>query len=561
MIQINTNDLRLITQPIINSRVKIDIYDERNMNHLEQWECGIINATFSISAESDIRRTANISCVPVKNKRIRLQKDGIIWINRVIKIAIGIQNMRTGEYTYCPFGIFYFNNYGAEYDSTNNTISLSISDNWLNLDGSRKGLVGGAPTISFPAYEEDEETGEVIKYNYIRDIIITILTQLAGITDYEISEVGEFKGLEETNPDYIQYREESKVPLKDGTLAETWNALPYDQEFSAGTSIASMLISLRDLYPNYEMYFNVNGTFCCNLIPSCENDDVIFNSDFFDRIYISENTSVNMTSIKNICEVWGQTIETDFYTEDCTYSNNTYTCKVDEYDKYYNGDLVAVMIPSVNQSACSLKINKLATIPIIDENTEKPIESNLMEENQVYVFKIKSKYKNGSTVIQAFLQGQWQAHGLNVLTNGVISDDDYTTQDGDIVKVFSKEYFQAKYNCKSVEFTTIEDSPFCVQELGEILDVKSGGEFDNIESDSLALARADYENWKNCRLTDNITITTKLCPFADVNIKVSYRRKDISTINQYLVKDISHDLSGGTTTWTLMRFYSLYKNL
>ena len=59
--------------------------------------------------------------------------------------------------------------------------------------------------------------------------------------------------LEETNPNYIQYREESKVPLKDGTLDETWNALPYDQEFSAGTSIASMLISLRDLYPNYEV--------------------------------------------------------------------------------------------------------------------------------------------------------------------------------------------------------------------------------------------------------------------------------------------------------------------
>ena len=73
MIQINTNDLQLITQPIINTRVKIDIYDERNMNHLEQWECGLVNATFSVSSERDIRRTCSIIAVLVLNKRIRFQ--------------------------------------------------------------------------------------------------------------------------------------------------------------------------------------------------------------------------------------------------------------------------------------------------------------------------------------------------------------------------------------------------------------------------------------------------------------------------------------------------------
>lgn len=562
MIQINTNDLQLITQPIINTRVKIDIYDERNMNHLEQWECGLVNATFSVSAESDIRRTCSITAIPVLNKRIRLQKDGIIWINRVVKIAIGIRSMRTGEYTYYPFGMFNFTNYGATYDPITNQISLSLSDFWMNLDGSRKGQVGGAPTISFPAYVEDETTGEVIKYNYIRDIIITILTQLVGMkeSDLEIQEVGEFKGMQDYNPDYLQYREESKVPLKDGTLVETWNSLPYDIDFSCGTSIASMLIELRDLYPNYEMYFDKEGHFVCKMIPSCYDDDIVLGSDFFDRIYISENTSVDLTTVKNICEVWGQSIETDFYTETCSYINNIYSVTVDTYDKYYNGDIVAVQIPSANQASCSININNLGIIPVIDENTEQPIEANLMDANQVYVFKIKSKYINSSSVIQAYLLGQWQAHALNVLTNGTISNEDYTTQDGNAVKVFSKEYFQAKYNCKSVEFTEIADSPFCVQELGEILDVKSGGDYENIESDSLALARAEYENWINCRLTDSITITTKLCPFADVNIKVAYRRKDINEVNQYIVKNVSHDPSAGTTSWTLMRFYSLYDN-
>ena len=558
MIQINTTDLHLITQPIVNTRIKIDVYNERTMTHLEQWECGIINATFSVSAESDIRRTASISAVPVRNEFIRLHRDGIIWINRIVKIAIGIEDMRTNEYTYYPMGVFVFNNYSANYSATSNELSLSLSDSWLNLDGSRRGQVGGAPTISFPAYIENEQ-GEVIHYNKIRDIIITILTQMANITDYNIGEIGEFKGLQETNVNYALYREESKVQTLSG-LEETWDVLPFDQDFSAGDTIATMLTTLRDLYPNYEMYFDVNGTFCCNLIPSCYDDDIVFDSNFFDRIYISEDTSVDLTTVKNVCEVWGQTIDADFYTENCTYANNIYSCNVDAYDNYYHGDLVAVQIPSVNQASCSININNLGVIPVIDENTEEPMEANLMEANQVYVFKIKSKYINGTTTIQAYLQGQWQAHGLCVLTNGNISNEDYTTQNGNVVKKFSKEYFQDKYNCKSVTFTEITDNPFCVQELGEILDVKTGGEYENIGSDSYALARASYELYKDARLTDSISITTKLCPFADVNIKVSYRRKDNNEINQYIVKNLSHDPSNGTTNWTFIRFYPLYSN-
>lgn len=556
MVQLNTEDFWLISQPILDIRVKIDVYDERNNNHLDQLECGVINCTFSISAESDIRRTFSLQGTPVKNKRLTLNKNGLIWINRIIKVELGILNQRTNKWHWYKQGTFYIANTNATFDAVTNTINIDCSDPWINLDGSRRGQVGGAPTISFPAYEESD-TGEVIHYNKIRDIIITILTQLANITDYNIGEIGEYKGLYETNPDYLQYREESKVQTLSG-LEETWDASPFDQEFSASSAIATMLIAFRDLYPNYEMYFDVNGTFCCNLIPSCESDDIVLGSDFFDRIYISENTSVDLTTVKNICEVWGQSIETDFYTENCSYSNNIYSATVDTYDKYCNGDIVAIQIPSTNQASCSININNLGIIPVIDENTEEPIEENLMEANQVYVFKIKSKYINGSSVIQCYLLGQWQAHGINVLTNGTISNEDYTTQDGDVVKVFSKEYFQAKYNCKSVEFTEITDSPFCIQELGEILDVKTGGEYENIESDSNALARAEYENWINCRLTDNITITTKLCPFADVNIKIAYRRKDINTVSQYIVKNVSHDPSAGTTSWTLMHFYPLY---
>lgn len=563
MLQINTEDIRLVTQPIVDTRVKIDVYDERNMNHLEQWECGIISATFSISSESDIRRTASLTVTPEKNKRIRLKKDSIIWINRVIQLQIGIQSMRTGEYKYFKCGWYVFQNYGAVFDTTNNTITLSLQDFWCNLDGSRNGQVGGASTISYPAYVEDSVTGEVIKYNKIRDVIITILLQLGKLKEsqLQIDNVGEYKGMEDYNPDYLQYREESKVETQSGLIA-IWDALPYDQEFSCGDTVASMLTTLRDLYPNYEMYFDVENNFVCNLIPSCYEDDIILNSDFFDRIYISENTSIDLTTVKNVCEVWGQSIETDYYTEKCTYANNCYSATVETYDKYVNADCIAIKIPTANQTSCSININNLGEITIYDENTDKPIKENVMDANQVYVFKVKSKYMDGSSTTRAYLLGQYQPHSLCVLTDGTTSIEDYIAQDGSIMKKYSKEYFQKLFNCKTVVFKTVKDSPFTIQEVGQLLKVCTGGEFDNITSDSLASARADYEVYKGARLTDNISITTKLVPFADVNIKVSYRRKDTGEINQYIVKNISHDLSsGGATTWQLMRFYPLYQSV
>lgn len=553
--------MKIVQQRLLYIRVKIDVYDEKTNIHLDQLECGIINATFSISAESDVRRTASLTVIPIKNKYLKFKKDSIIWINRIIKLQLGIYDYHYKKWNWYQQGLYLFTNYGATYDATNNTISLSLSDMWSNLDGSRNGQVGGSETISFPAYEEDKDTGEIIKYNYIRDAIYTVLIQLGKLKEsqLQLDDIGEFKGMEQYNPDYLQYREESKVRLKDGSYAPTWNAIPYDQEFSVGSTVASILTTFRDLYPNYEMYFDESGNFVCQMIPSCHDDDIVFDSTFFDRIYISENTSVDLTTVKNVCEVWGKTIETDFYTEACTYAGNCYSCHVEAYHASYgNGDLVTIKIPSGNQASCMLNINQIGVIPIFDENTEAPIVESILEPGQTYVFKIKKKWIENKQTVISYLLGQWQPHAVNILTNGTTPTEDYTVQNGTVIKKYSKEYFQKIYNCKTINFTVVPDSPFCIEELGLLLDVKTGGEYENITSDSLASARAEYENWKNSRLTDSITITTKLCPFADVNSKVSYRRKDTEEVNQYIIKSISHDPANGTTSWTLMRFYPLY---
>ena len=547
MIRITEEDLDLIKQKIMEPKIKIDVYDEDN-KLLDSIHGGIIGGSSSINSESDVRRTFNIDVIPHKQFRVEVSNDGLIWINRTVKLQIGLYNRRTKKYNWYKQGSYVFMNTSATYDATNHQLTLNCSDFMAKLDGTKNGQLG-ALLISYPAYEEDEETGEPIKYNIIRDAVITTITQLGHIKDYNVDDIGEYKAMPQNNPDYEKYREEN--PL--------WNTIPYDLEFNSGCNILSILTTFRDLYPNYEMFFNEEGTFVCQMIPSNYYDDIIISDDFIKKILISENTDIDLSTVRNICEVWGQVIDTEFYTEDCTLSGSTYICNVEAYDeKYYNGDLVAVKVPESNPESCYININNLGNIGIYDENTDKEITEGQLEANTVYVFKIKVKRENGVDITKAYLLGHWQAHGMNVLVDGSTSTEDYTTSDGRIVKKYSKEYFQDVYNCESVEFAIIPESPFTVQKLGEILDVKTGGEYENITSDSLALARAEWENWKNSRLTDSITITTKFVPFADVNIKVSYKRHDLDQEYQYIVKSVSHDFSSFTTTWNLYRFYPLY---
>ena len=542
-------DMSLLLQPILDFKVRVIVLDD-NDRVIDTLDCFLIGGNENINADSDIRRTFNATLIPIKNKNLKISEDGLIWLNRTVKLQVGIFSTRDNKYYWYNQGTYIFKTSSATYDPTTNQISIECSDLMSKLDGTKNGQLGALTTI-YPAYEEDEETGEPVKYNTIREAIITTLVRLGRIKDYNIDDVGEYKAMPQYNEDYEKYREEN--PL--------WNAIPYDLEFSSGCSVLSILTEFKNLYPNYEMFFDENGVFIFQMIPSCYYDDIVIDDSFLKKILISEDTNIDLTTVRNICEVWGQVIDADYYTENCTLSGNCYICNINGYEeKYYNGDLVAIKVPTTNPKNSKLNINEFGELSICDENTDAELDENKLEPNVVYVFKIKKKRENKQDITKAYLMGHWQAHGLNALVNGTVSNETHTTQDGKTVKKYSKEYFQDVYGCESVELNVIPNSPFTVQKLGEILDVKTGGEFENITSDSLALSRADWENWKNCRLTDSITITTKLCPFADVNIKVSYRRSDLNQENQYIVKSVSHDFNSGTTTWGLMRFYPLYKD-
>ena len=560
--QVTNADLYLTKQHVLNLRFKLEMYDKDD-NYITTINCGLVSGNNNNTADSAIRRTASLSLIPDRKSRLYLDQNALIWIDKKAKIYIGIQNLRTKEYKYYKQGEFVLTSTSISFAATDNTMTLECSDYMSMLDGTKNGQLG-ALTTKIPAYLEDNTTGEVIKYYYIRDAIMQTIGQLGRFKEYQIDDVGEYLGMRQYNDNYLKYREESQTPVQDGSLMETWNAVPYDLEFSAGCSVLSILEELVNLYPNYEHYFNEDGVYCCNMIPSCDEDDITFYNDYMQSILISENTSVDLSTVRNMVMVWGQVIETDFYgNENVVLYDDTYTASIEGYEEeYYNGDTIALAIPSTNPVNAKININGFGAISIYDENTDEPLAENYLEANNTYAFKIKKKYVDGSNVVRAYYLGSWQVQSLSILTDGTTGNE-YITTSGVTVSRYSKEYFQEVYNCPNVELTVCPDSPFTVQKLGEVLQVCTGGEYENIYSNSLALARSNYELFQHARMTDNITITTKIVPFADVNIKVQYQPKsfETDTEHQYVVKSISHDYMGGITSWTLVRFYELYEKL
>ena len=514
---------------------------------------GVVNGSMSINGQSDIRRTANFVVQPTLTEHIKLTENSLLWLNKDIRMFVGLWNCRTKQYKYYPLGWYVYTDTSGTYDATTNNLTINCADFMKKLDGTKNGQLG-ALIISYPAYKENSETGEVIEYNIIRNAVIETLEKLARITNHRIDDIGEFYAMPEYNDEWKKYREEN---------SDTWNTIPFDQEFSAGCNVLSILTTFRDLYPNYEMFFDMEtNTFICQMVPSCYEDDIFLDNPFIQRVLISESTTVDMTTVQNICEVWGRTIDVDFYSEECTYENNVYSATIAGYEEgYYNGDSIGLKIPTANLENAQMNINGLGVIRIYNEANEEPIKANVLKPNNVYAFKIKKKRVDKHDVVKAYFLGQWQVHAINVLTNGKKSGKFVTSSDGEEYELYSKEYFQKFYNCERVDFTIIANSPFTVEKLGEIPDIKVSGEFENITSDDLAADRAKWENWKNCRLTDNITITTALLPFLDVNKKVSYKRSDSDREHQYIISSVSHNFSGFTSTITMYRFYPLYDML
>ena len=183
----------------------------------------------SVESESDVRRTATIN-INLKNDTSRAQNASFYWtqgtrywFDKYVQIYSSIKDIRTGNYVWVNQGIYCVNSPTIAYDAISNSLSFQAVDLMSKMTGMRNGQLEGM-TYTVPV-------GSDIT-NAIEGILIE-----QGFTKYILYE-----------PDQA--------------------TTPEDINIGAGGTAWDLLTQLRDINANWEMFFDVDGVFHFQQIPS-----------------------------------------------------------------------------------------------------------------------------------------------------------------------------------------------------------------------------------------------------------------------------------------------------
>lgn len=527
---ITEEDKSLILQPSLQYKYRLLVVDDEYI--LDEIQGISAIGSYSIDSESDIRRTTSFTLMLDNCYRtiMSVEKKLLTWIGYDFQMQIGIYSLRKNDFVWFDCGYYLITEGNTSYNSTDNSLNLNLCDWYSKLNGTRNGQVGGRINVE---YKNVDDNGDKIT---IKDTTEIILKTETMFNSYIVEDIGEPNGMKQSNSNYLEYRD--KCPL--------WNQLPYDLKYEAGCTVGDIFDEIKNIYPNCEMCFDIYGNFCFNMIPSFEHDSVVLDDSYLQKILLAQNTesvTYDVESIKNVTEVFGNTYQPDRFSTNVTTNGNIYTALLDSYEGYSNNHMIAFTPNSSNISEMKISINSLDALPIFYEYTDTYIEEGLLVANKTYVLQIRL---SGSDYVAYYL-GQFQPHALCVLTDNE-NDPKYT-----------KKYFAEKYNCneRNITFRVEPESPFTIQKLGEILDVKTGEKFDNILSDSVAIQNAICYNLQSSSVYDTVQIYTKMIPFLDVNEKVEYRKQQETESKQYIVKLINNDMESMTSQITMYRFYPL----
>ena len=241
--------------------------------------------SLSVNAESDIRRTANINIALKDDSRqtnsniFYWQVGNPYWFDKYIQIYVAIQDVQTQEYVWVNEGIYMVNSPTISYDATSNSLSFEAVDLMSKMTGLRNGqLEGMAYTIPVGST--------------ITGAIKTLLVE-QGFDKYIIFD-----------PPY--------------------NYVPQEVNIDIGGTAYDLLCQLRDINPNWEMFFDVDGVFHFQQIPSGKviidpesgeegEPTPVVDQTVWDKLNVSYNLDTNFEDVKNYVEVLGKVHEPQEY--------------------------------------------------------------------------------------------------------------------------------------------------------------------------------------------------------------------------------------------------------
>ena len=478
-INVGQDDYNILSQQIITKYIKLEILNFQ-YNVVDEISGNLTSMSVNIDSESDLRRSCNLTFV-VTDASFDVKAGNKIWLDKFCRPWVGYENIYTGKIQWYNQGIYLINAPSWRYNATTHELSLAGLDLASKLNGLRNGELEGIPT-KIPAGSS------------VREAMIAAI-ELAGFTKYTISECKDV----------------------DGNII----AVPNDIEIAQGGTVWNIVTQLRDILPRYETFFDVDGVFIYQPIPTGSGDPVIIDDTIWPNLLIDESINNDFESVKNYIEVYGRTLDPSYFSTNTTYSGSTLSLTVADYPTALTDNtIVGFTTPSTGDisttGGISLKMNSL-TASVLYEYGTNNLVTHLDNETYYVVY-----YNQGW-----YLMGHQQPVGIAY-------DDNL-------------------------------DSPFYVNgSIGRIRHVLYGGEYENITSDKLALERAKYELWKSTRLQDSIKLTSIPNPWLDVNVLISHaiRGKSQENAAQYIIKSISTDYGiEGTQSINAITYYPLYPDI
>lgn len=465
-LNITDAQFRTASQSIQNKYIRLELlnYQFQTVDSLE----GVATSgSITIDANSDIRRTASIVLV-VKNSSFQVEPGGKIWLDKFIRIWVGIDSLATGEIEWTNCGIYIIDAPNYQYDAATNILTLTLLDLMAKLTGIRNGYLPGVPVVL--------SAGESI-----RQAIIDTLA-LGGFTNYIV--------------------EEAPSP---GTI-------PNDLEFSQGSTVYDILSALRDIYPDHEIFFDVNGTFFYKPIPTGEGDPVLIDDTLWQNIGISEQIDVDFQGVKNVIEVRGRTHDPAHFSTETTVAGSTINLTIADVTEYTEDMIYGfALTDNPGYTNMSLQIGSLTAYPIYLLDGETPAIINAEEGEIYYCVQFKETY------------WLWLGH---LQSYGYAEDSN-------------------------------PNSPFYTQGTTGIIRLPLyDGDYANCFTDELAQQRAEYELWMHTNMNNSANLTCVPVYWMDVNILVEYTSAETQTTDEYLIKTVNIGLGAEENmTINMIKFY------
>lgn len=491
---IQQQDYDIIQQRIINRYLKVNLLDF-DYTVVDELSGNVMSFDVSVDADSDIRRTCNVEIV-VTDSSFDIKAGSKIWLDKMIQPYIGIENIRTGEIQWYNQGIYLINDPSWQYDAATNTLSFSAVDLMAKLTGLRNGALTGIPYV-------------IPQGSSVRETIITCLG-LAGFTKYVVDD----------------------CKRRDGNVQE----VPYEIKIEQGGTVYDILSSLRDILPQYQMYFDVDGVFHYEYIPTGEDAPVLLDDNVLPKIVQSESVNTSFESVKNYIEVWGRNHDIVNYPSEITIDGGAITVKI-------------------------------ADLPELPANTMIGFTPNADITDTAITIKVISNKVDGSEVTHDALPLVDSAgEPIKNLTKDVYwvaNLQEETTGEGDAAVTTKTWLFMGHQQAQAVWQDDNPDSPFYTGgSVGIIREVLYGGDYDNITSDELALERAKLEIYWKCRLNDTLSLGMLPIPWLDVNTVIEHAVKGGTTMERYMIKSFSADYGDvngmDVNAMTLYSYYPPY---